>query len=128
MPWPPQIGELLPRRDEPEGIEHRLRNYSLKIDHERGGPKANGFLVMLGIDLVAIDHLEHEIEGGIQRTPDSVVRVFSPGIMHCTVQFQIAGPGRYSHRTASLRTGWQLTGPAARPRMTTAFLRGKEHR
>ena len=61
MPWPPQVGELLPRYDEPVGIEEKLRTYSLVLDHEKGGPKANGFLVMLGISLDSIDYLELQI-------------------------------------------------------------------
>ncbi|MBS1881610.1 MAG: hypothetical protein JSS97_01480 [Actinobacteria bacterium] len=128
MPWPPQVGELLPRFDEPEGIEKKLRTYSLVIDHERGGSKANGFLKMLGIGMDSIDHLEAQIRAGIAMTPVAVVRPGQPGAMLCTVQFRIAGPGRYIDRTASLRTGWELTGPMERPRLTTAFLRGKEHR
>jgi hypothetical protein len=128
MPWPPQVGELLPRFDEPVGIEEKLRTYSLVLDHEKGGPKAKGFLVILGIDLDAIDHLEREIRAGISVTPISVVRPGKPGAMGCTVQFQIAGIGRYSRRKAWLRTGWHLDEPGARPRMTTAFLRGREQR
>lgn len=128
MRWPPEVGELLPRWDAPEGIDDKLRAYSLVTDHQDGGPKANGFLVMLGITVDSIDYLERQIRLGIAATPISVVRPGPPGGVHCTVQFQIAGPGRYSHRTASLRTGWELTGPMERPRLTTAFLRGKEHR
>lgn len=74
MPWPPQVGELLPRYDEPVGIEHKLRNYSLAIDHTDGGPKANGFLVMVGIGMESIDYLAHQIRVGIATTPVSAVR------------------------------------------------------
>jgi hypothetical protein len=63
MSWPPQVGDLLQRRTEPLGIEDKLRTYSLVHDHEVGGPKANGFLIMLGIDLESIDYLIAEIEG-----------------------------------------------------------------
>jgi hypothetical protein len=128
MPWPPRKGELLPRFDEPVGIEEKLRRYSLVRDHERGGPKAKGFLEMLGIDLTGIDYLEREIRQGIARTPILKVRFVTPDEALCTVQFLIAGPGRYSHRTAALRTGWVFDSPDAPPRMTTAFLRGREHR
>jgi hypothetical protein len=128
MPWPPRIGELLQRYDEPVGIDLKLRRYSLALDHEDGGPKANGFLVMLGIDLMDIDYLAREIRIGITHTPISAVTLVAPDEARCTVQFRIAGPGRYSHRTASLRTGWVVASPTARPRMTTAFLRGKEKR
>lgn len=128
MPWPPRKGELLPRCDEPVGIEEKLRDYSLVLDHEEGGPKAKGFLNMLGIGPDSVDYLHQQIRDGITHTPISMVRPRPSGAVTCTVQFQIAGPGRYSHRTASLRTAWVLDTPTAPPRMTTAFLRGREHR
>jgi hypothetical protein len=128
MPWRPRVGELLPRYDEPLGIEEKLRTYSLVIDHEAGEPKANGFQVILGMDLSAVDHLANEIRAGIAITPIRVVHLEGPVVARCTVQFQIAGIGRYSRRRAWLRTGWRLTGPEARPLLATAFLRGKEER
>jgi hypothetical protein len=128
MPWPPQVGELLPRSDEPIGIEEKLRGYSLVHNHEEGGPKANGFVVILGIDLHAIEYLAREIRAGIAVTPIRVVHPEGPVSARCTVQFQIAGIGRYSRRRAWLRTGWRVSGPEARPLLSTAFLRGKEER
>ena len=128
MPWPPRVGELLPRYDEPIGIEEKLSAYSLAFGSEDGGSKAKGFQKMLGIDLSAIGHLERQIRVGIATTPISSVRRKASGAIHCAVQFRIAGPDRYSHRTASLRTTWEFIGPTAPPRMTNAFLRGKEHR
>jgi hypothetical protein len=98
MPWPPQVGELLQRRAEPLGIEDKLRTYSLVHDHEVGGPKANGFLVILGIDLESVDYLIAEIEDGITHTRISKVEPKKAGAMGCTVKFRIAGVGRYSHR------------------------------
>jgi hypothetical protein len=128
MSWPPQVGDLLQRRTEPLGIEDKLRTYSLVHDHEVGGPKANGFLIMLGIDLESIDYLIAEIEEGITHTPISKVEPKKAGAMGCTVKFRIAGVGRYSHRWSWLRTGWNLDGPEARPRLSTAYLRGRERR
>jgi hypothetical protein len=127
MPWPPQVGELLPRCDEPTGIEEKLRKYSLDLDHKRGGPKANGFLVMLGIDLASTDYLAAEIRRGITHTPISLVVPKEADGFGCTVQFRIVGPGRYSHRWAWLRTGWYLE-PGSRPRLATALLRGRKER
>lgn len=128
MPWPPRTGELLPRCEEPVGIEEKLRRYSLELDHEVGGPKAKGFLDMLGIDLASIDYLVQEIRAGIVRTPISGVRLDGPEEASCTVQFHIVGPGHYSHRTALLRTAWKVEGPATRPRMVTAFPRNERER
>jgi hypothetical protein len=128
MPWPPQAGELLQRRTEPLGIDYKLRTYSLVHAHEVGGPKANGFLIMLGIDLESIDYLAAEIEAGIAHTTISKVQLKKADTYGCTVKFRIAGVGRYSHRWAWLTTGWRLNGPESRPRLTTAYLRGKEER
>jgi hypothetical protein len=128
MPWPPRTGELLPRHDEPVGIAEKLRNYSLVLDHEFGGPKANGFLKMLGIDLDAADYLERQIRRGIADSPIAEVRLDKPGTAHCAVDFQIPGIGRYSHRKAWVRTGWRLDGPEARPRFSTAIPRGRKRR
>jgi hypothetical protein len=110
------------------GIEEKLRGYSLALGHERGRAKANGFAIMLGIEPESVDYLELQIREGISSTPISAVRSGASGGVICTVQFQIAGHGRYSHRTASLRTAWVLATSTAPPRLITAFLRGREHR
>jgi hypothetical protein len=128
MPWPPREGELLPRFDEPVGIEEKLRKYLLVLEHEVGGPKANGFMRMLGIDLDAVEYLEHQIRGGIARTPISTVRLYKAGGAGCTVDFQIPGIGRYSRRMAWVRTAWYLDGPHAPPRFSTAIPWGRRKR
>ena len=128
MPWPPQKGELLPRYDEPVGIQEKLRTYSLVLDHEFGGPKAHGFLKMLGIDLAAVDYLEHQIRVGIAVTPISEVRIVKAGAVSCAVDLLIAGIGLYSERRAWVRTGWHLKGPGVRPRLSTAIPRGRKAR
>jgi hypothetical protein len=130
MPWPPKEGELLPRYGEPVGIEQKLAGYSLNLDPEKpdAWAKANGFSKMIGIDLRSIDYLERQIRKGIALTPISLVEMREPDVAACTVEFRIAGTGRYSHRTAFLRTGWRVYGWNSRPLMTTAFLRDKKRR
>ncbi len=86
MQWPPEIGELLPHYDEPVEIERRLRTYSLDLDHEEGGPKAQGFLTVIGIGLESIDYLEGEIRVGIARTP------ISSGVDEGTRRRRLYGP------------------------------------
>ena len=121
-------GELLPRFDEPVGIEEKLRDYCLVLDHEDGGPKANGFLKMLGIDLTAIEYLDRRIRIGITDNPISEVRKKKAGAFGCAVYIQIAGVGRYSHRRAWVRTAWQLDGPGSPPRLISAIPRGRRKR
>lgn len=89
-PWPPRKGELLPRFDEPLGIEKKLRNYSLAEGHEKGGAKAHGFAVMLGIGPESIVYLERQIRDGSACTPISLVKLRPAGTVACTVQFPIA--------------------------------------
>ena len=61
----PTVGELLPRAAEAFGVRYKLETYTLDITHKDGGPKARGFLVILGITLRDIDYLEAEIMAGI---------------------------------------------------------------
>ena len=122
MPWPPRKGELLPRYDEPVGIEEKLRDYSLAPEHE--DEKARDFFACLRLDLSGIGYLEKEIRRGTSLTPIRSVRGNRFGF-HCAVQFPIAGTDGYSHRRAVVRTAWELTYPGARPRMITAFPIGR---
>lgn len=110
------------------GIEVKLRNYLLVLDHEIGGSKANGFITMLGINLDTIGYLESRIRVGIAVTPISSVRLYEPDAVGCAVDFQIAGVGRYSRRRAWVRTAWRLDGPDARPRFSTAIPLGRKKR
>ena len=100
-----------------------MRTYSLRPDHERGGSKANGFASILGIDLTTIDYAIQVMQAGIASTPIALVEPRPSEAVFCLVQFRVAGLGRYSHRTALMRTGWHLAGPTARPRLVTAYLR-----
>jgi len=128
MPWPPRKGELLPRFAEPVGIEEKLRKYALKLSHKDGGPKANGFLTMLGIDLTAIVYLECQIRAGIAVNPISTVRPEEADAVGVSVDFRIAGVGRYSHRTAWVRTVWRFDEPDAQPRFITAIPTGRKRK
>ncbi|HEX4307903.1 MAG TPA: hypothetical protein VHZ54_17845 [Solirubrobacterales bacterium] len=128
MPWPPQKDELLPRFDEPVGIERKLAGYSLNLDPEkpRAWGKANGFSKMLGIDHRSIAYLTRVICDGIRCNAISEVRAAPTVGYNCLVQFRIAGTGRYSHRTAGIRTVWHLAAPDSCPRLVTAYLDKKE--
>jgi hypothetical protein len=111
MAWPPRPGELLPRPEGAYEIREKLATYSLDPSHERGGPKARGFALILGITINSIDYLEAHIRVGIQRYPITVVVDNRPHGWSCVVEFPIRGVGRYSQREASLRTIWELAAP-----------------
>jgi len=69
MAWPPQVGEILPRAGAPIGIRRKLTGYSLNRAHSTGGPKAQGFALILGITTRDTDYLESEIRSGILNAP-----------------------------------------------------------
>ena len=123
MAWPPRVGELLPRADEPVGVREKLRTYSLSLNHEDGGPKARGFALILGITMESIDYVEDEIHAGIRKAPITSTRPSPPHGTNCVVEFPLRGIGRYSGRFVTLRTIWELTSMDSRPRLVSAFLK-----
>jgi len=121
MAWPPQVGELLPRTEQAEGLREKLIGYSLNASHKRGGTKALGFSSMLGITIAEVDYLETVIRRGIRAAPIIAVRPNPPYGVKCLVEFPLRGLGARSHRTVNLRTVWQFASPASPPRLLTAF-------
>jgi len=121
MGWPPQVGELLPQAEEAFGVREKLAAYCLNADHGRGGPKARGFAVILGITLDEIEYLEAQIRRGIQQHPIKAVKSNPPYGWKCVVEFPLQGVGSYSERTANLRTVWELSTPFIPPRLVNAF-------
>jgi hypothetical protein len=73
MGWPPQPRELLPRAEEAYGIREKLARYSLNPSNKRGGPKARGFALILGVTIDSIDYVETQIRLEIQRYPIKTV-------------------------------------------------------
>ncbi len=120
-PWPPQVGQLLPRAAEAVGMRIKLAAYSLDLNHKRGGPKAEGFKRILGITIEDIDYLEDAIWAAILEVPVSEVRPNPPHGINCVVDFDLRGLHDKSDRVAKIRTAWELTGPGDPPRLVTAF-------
>ena len=73
-PWPPQVGQRLPRAAEAFGVRYKLGTYSLNPTNKDGGPKARGFDRILGITLDDNEYLEGAIQTGILIVPVSSVR------------------------------------------------------
>jgi hypothetical protein len=120
-PWPPRVGELLPRAAEAIGVRRKLAMYSLDLDHRRGGPKARGFALILGIAAEDIDYLEGAIQTGILTVPVGSVRDNPPWGVNCVVIVPVRGRGERDVRVVGVRTTWLLTGTDDPPRMTNAF-------
>jgi hypothetical protein len=120
-PWPPQVGQLLPRATEAFGLRYKLETYSLDPTHKRGGPKARGFDLILGITIDAIEYLETQILARILDTPIREVRDNAPYGIKCTIDIQVPGIGVKADRVANVRTVWAFDRPGAPPRLVNAF-------
>jgi hypothetical protein len=121
MPWPPKIGEPLPRAAVAVGVREKLVGYSPDMANEVGAPKARGFALILGITLDDVDHLEVEIRAGILVTPVSGIRSNSPYGVNCVVAVPVRGVGEKNERVVSVRTIWEITHWGAPPRLVSAL-------
>jgi hypothetical protein len=120
-PARPTEGELLPRAAEAFGVRYKLATYSLNITHEDGGPKARGFMLILGITIEAIDYLEAQIMTRVLDTPIADVRDNAPYGTKCVIDMPICGIGAKTDRVANVRTVWSFDHPGAPPRLVNAY-------
>ncbi len=120
-PWPPQVGQLLPRAAEAFGVRYKLETYSLDTTHKYGGSKARGFELILGITIDAIDYLEAQIFARILDTPVSDIRDNPPYGVNYVVNVQVRGIGAKADRVINVRTVWTFEDPGAPPRLVTAI-------
>jgi hypothetical protein len=121
-PWPPRVGELLPRAAEAFGVRYKLATYSLDIAHKRGGPKARGFDLILGITIDTIEYLETQILAHILDTPVREVHENAPWGIKCVVIVPVRGLGEKSGRVVDVTTVWQFDEPGVPPRLVNAYI------
>jgi hypothetical protein len=121
LPASPTVGGLLPRAADAFGLRYKLETYSLDPNHKRGGPKARGFDLILGITIDAIDYLETQILVRILDTPIREIRDNAPYGIKCSIDIQIPGIGAKADRVATVRTVWAFDRPGAPPRLVNAF-------
>lgn len=124
MRWPPTIGEPLPNAAEAFGIREKLAAYCLNLDHEIGGPKAQGFRRILGIDLADIDYLADTLGAGARTAPITGLRDNAPFGILCEVQIAVTGLGEHHDRGALVTTSWELRHAGDAPRLVTAYIDG----
>jgi hypothetical protein len=117
----PIVGEPLPRAAEAFGVRYKLETYSLDIAHKHGGPKARGFMLILGIAIEAIDYLEAQILARVLDTPICEVRDNGPYGIKCVVDMPIGGVGAKANRVVNVRTVWSFDQPGAPPRLVNAY-------
>lgn len=123
MTWPPRVGELLPKAEDAFGVREKLAGYSLNLTSLVGGPKAQGFKLILGITIADIDYLEETIRAGISVQPIHGVRDNSPYGINCVIEVPVRGVGTKSSRSINVRTVWALEDREAKPRLVSAFPR-----
>jgi hypothetical protein len=122
VPWPPTIGEPLPNADRAFGIRDKLGAYCLNAGHEIGGPKAEGFRRILGIELADLEYLTEALRSGILMAPITNVRDNAPFGALCEVRIPVAGVGERRDRVATVATSWELRGTEDAPRLVTAYI------
>jgi hypothetical protein len=125
MWWPPRVGEPLPRAAEAVGVWRKLAMYSLAMGHEDGGPKAYLFEQLLGITLADVHHLEAEIMRELPRRPVTRAWVKADGAVGCGVLVPVRGVHLHHARVMPVTTGWELRYVGDRPRLVTAYIKGR---
>jgi hypothetical protein len=123
--WPPLPGDLLPRADDAYGVDDKLRQYSLNLEHSVGGPKARAFARILGISEDDLPYLAAALRDGVRRIPMSDVRDAGPFGQHCRVLVPVKGLRSYADREAIVLTSWQLRWQGDAPRLVTAYITSK---
>lgn len=122
MPWPPIVGDRLPRAAEAFGITEKLVTYSLNLDHPDGSAKAKGFEQILGIGPADLDYLDHTLRAGVLDAAITDVRDNPPWGLLCEVRVSVAGLHEKSGRVVSVTTSWELRHADDRPRLVTAYI------
>jgi hypothetical protein len=124
VPWPPIVGDRLPRAAEAFGITEKLVTYSLNIDHVDGGPKAKGFEQILGITLADVDYLANVLRDEVPNGVITNVRKSALFGVTCGVRVPVRGLREKGDRVVSVTTGWQFRHADDRPRLVTAYISG----
>jgi len=105
-------------------VHHKLETYSLATGHDVGGPKAALFELLLSITIEHVDHLAAEIQREVEREP--VTRVWrTPYGQRCQVLVPVRGVQVHQSRVVPVTTGWMLRYVGDRPRLVTAYIKGR---
>ena len=99
MSWPPQIGELLPRAEDADGVQEKLLDYSLKAGHPRG--KAEAFARVLAVTADDLEYVTEALVRGVRTTPVSGVRPAGVHGFHCEVIVRVRGLRDRADRVAN---------------------------
>lgn len=109
---------FLPRAEDAEVPEDKLRGYALDPDHQTGRHKARVFLSSLGIARSDWAFLRDQILDRVARSPVTAIRPKPPYGDEYEVRIQIDGLNGETHPVI---TGW-LVSEDAGPRLLTAYV------
>lgn len=115
---------MLPRAEDAYNVHEKLADYSLRVDHSRGGEKAEGFAQVLAITLADLEYLAAALLGGARTIPVSAIRSGEHG-MHCQVIVPVRGLGERADRVANVLTAWELRWDGDAPRLITSYIATK---
>lgn len=125
MSWPPKIDELLPRAEDAYGVHGKLARYSLRTEHDDGGPKAAAFARVLGRTAADLDYLAEALMASVRTYPVVEIRDRGEFGMHCRVIIPVHGRGDRADRVAKVRTVWEIREDGDAPRLVTAYITTK---
>lgn len=120
MPWPPQIGELLPNAEKAYGIQEKLAGYSLKPGHPRR--KVEAFARALALTSDDLKYVAEALLDGVRTTPASGVRRAGSHGFHCEVIVRMRGLRDRADRAANVLTAWEIRWDGDPPRLITAYI------
>jgi hypothetical protein len=119
--------ELLPLAPAAIIAPEKLMEYSLNLDHPKGGSKAQAFRDVLGIERDDWRWLADQIWSGVLTAPVAKVRVeqfaADPPVRGVKYHVDLAIVGR-NGVVKAVRTAW-IVSPGAPPRLTTAYIEGR---
>ncbi|MEG4808993.1 hypothetical protein QUA82_15250 [Microcoleus sp. F8-D3] len=97
---------------------HKLRDYSLNIQHDRGKHKARLFLAILGLSVENAEELEFIVLEAIQ-IYDAISSTQDEYGQRYLVDFPLTRNGN----TATIRTTWIVRSTETFPRLTSCYIR-----
>jgi uncharacterized protein len=106
-------------------VRRKLATYSLAMGHDVGGPKAILFERLLGVTRNDLDHLAAEILTGVLAAPVTRSWLNPPFGAGCGVLVPVRGVGIHESRVMRVTTGWELRYVGDRPRLVTAYIKGR---
>jgi uncharacterized protein len=114
------VGDILPRYDELDIPEEKLRGYVLNRAHATGTNKARVFYSALGFLATDWAYLRDQILQAIQSTPISEVRPGYEDGAQCSVLVAVEGHNGERRR---VMTAWYVPTAGGIPHFVTAYMK-----